>query len=198
MSTPKTEQTRNTILRSARRLIEQAGPEEWTMEQVADNAGVTRMTVYRYFPSRTDLLIATVRHVDQVEDSAHRFEEVGQAASAIEALEAWARIWANYIPRIAPVARALLAARSNDQDAAKAWDDRMTALRKGPAHIAKWLEKDGSLLDELDVDTATDLMWAIASVQVWDALTRERGWSTAKYHQQLRQTLRRTLTNQSD
>lgn len=197
MSTAKTEQTRNTILESARRLIEQAGPEEWTMEQVSNDAGVTRMTVYRYFPSRTDLLIATVRHVDEVEGAAQRFEQAHQAPSGVDALEAWTRIWANYIPRIAPVAKALLAARSHDQDAAKAWEDRMTALRKGPAHIAKRLHSEGTLADELDAETAADLMWVIASVQVWDALTRDRGWSTAKYQQQLSQTLRRTLTNRS-
>ena len=166
------------------------------MEQVADRAGVTRMTVYRYFPSRVGLLIATVRHVDEAEGSAQKFEKVHQADSGIEALKAWARIWANYIPRIAPVARALLAARSHDQDAAKAWDDRMAALRKGPAHITKRLHNDGSLADQLDIETATDLMWAIASVQVWDALTGERSWSAAKYQHQLSQTLLRTLTNQ--
>jgi AcrR family transcriptional regulator len=149
----------------------------------------------RYFPSRTELLIATVRHVDEVAGAAERFEEAHQAMSGIEALEAWTRIWANYIPDIAPGARALLAARSYDQDAAKAWEDRMAALRNGPAHIAKRLNNDGSLRDELDVETAADLMWAIASVQVWDALTGDRGWSTAKYHKELRQTLRRTLTD---
>lgn len=194
MSTPKTQRTRNAILQSARRLIEQAGPEEWTMEQVAGNADVTRMTVYRYFPSRTELLIATVRYVDEVEGSYQRFEEAHQAASGIQALEAWIRVWANYVPRIAPVARALLAARSHDQDAAKAWQDRMAALRKGPAQIAKRLDKDGSLAHELDAQTAADLMWAIASVQVWDALTGDRGWSTAKYQEQLSRALRRILT----
>lgn len=71
----------------------------------------------------------------------------------------------------------------------------MAALRKGPAHITKRLHNDGSLADQLDIETATDLMWAIASVQVWDALTGERGWSSAKYQHQLSQTLLRTLTN---
>lgn len=195
MSTPKTERTRKAILESARRLIEQAGPDQWTMEQVADEADVTRMTVYRYFPSRTELLVATVRHVDDVEGAAQRFEDVHQASSGIDALEAWARAWANYIPRIAPVAKALLAARGNDQDAAKAWEDRMAALRQGPAHIVKRLDQDGSLPDELDAATATDVMWAVASVQVWDALTGDRGWSTAKYQSQLSRTLRRILTD---
>lgn len=195
MSTPKSERTRNSILRSARRLIEQTRSQDWTMEHVAEDAGVTRMTVYRYFPSRTELLIQTVRHIDEVEGSATRFEQVRQSTSGIEALDAWSRIWASYIPQIAPVAEALLSARNDDEAAAKAWEDRMTALRRGPLHIAGLLDDDGTLAEELTVETAADLMWAVASVQVWDALTNDRGWSPAKYEKHLSRTLRKTLTS---
>lgn len=197
MSTPKAEQTRTAILQSARRLIEQGRSDDWTMEQVAKDAGVTRMTVYRYFSSRTELLIQTVRYIDEAEGSASRFEAVHQSTSGIEALDTWTQVWASYIPHIAPAAKALLTARHDDEAAAKAWEDRMTALRNGPLHIAGLLDKDGTLAEGLSVETAADLMWAIASVQLWDALTNERGWSSAKYHTHLRRSLRRTLTNKT-
>lgn len=167
------------------------------MEQVAEDAGVTRMTVYRYFPSRTELLIQTVRYIDETEGSAARFEEVHRSTSGVEALDAWTQVWAGYIPHIAPAAKALLTAREDDEAAAKAWEDRMTALRNGPLHIAGLLDKDGTLAEGLTVETAADLIWAIASVQVWDALTNDRGWSAAKYHKHLRRSLRRTLTNRT-
>lgn len=196
MSTPKAERTRRTILSSARRLIE-ANPHQWTMEDVAANAGVTRMTVYRYFPSRTDLLIETVRHVDQVEGAERRFAEVPQSASGVEALETWTRIWIEYIPHIAPMAKALLSARNHDEAAARAWDDRMAALRHGPINICKWLKKDGTLAEHLSVETGADLMWVIASVQVWDALTNDRHWSAQRVQRQLSLTLQRALTSAS-
>jgi AcrR family transcriptional regulator len=194
MSTPKAERTRKTILSSARRLIE-ADPHRWTMEDVAENARVTRMTVYRYFPSRTDLLIETVRHVDQVEGAESRFAKVPESASGVEALETWTRIWIEYVPHIAPMAKALLSARSHDQAAARAWADRMAALRHGPINICKWLKSDGTLADHLSIETGADLMWAIASVQTWDALTNDRHWSAQKVHQQLSLTLKRALTS---
>lgn len=197
MSTTRTERTQTSILQAARRLIEQTGSEDWTMEEIADSAGVTRMTVYRYFPSRTELLVATVRYVDEIEGSADRFEEVRQSTSGIEALDVWSRAWASYIPHIAPVAKALLSARRHDEAAAKAWQDRMAALRKGPLHVAGLLDEEGALAKELDVETAADLMWAIASVQVWEALTDDRGWSPAEYQTQLSRILHRTLTNQT-
>lgn len=196
MSTPKAERTRNAILRSARKIIEQTDSEEWTMEEVAEDAGVTRMTVYRYFPSRTELLIETVRHVDEVEGSAMRFETVRHSTSGIEALEAWTGVWADYIPRVAPVARALLAARHDDEAAAKAWEDRAAALGAGCRHIVELLDDEGALAGDLNVETAADLMWAIVSVQVWDALTSDRGWSLAKYQEHLSRALHRTLIDE--
>lgn len=197
MSTPKAERTRNSILESARRLIE-GNPLQWTMEDVAAAAGVTRMTVYRYFPSRTDLLIETVRHVDEVEGAEKRFAEVLKSASGIEAIEAWTRVWIDYIPHIAPMAKALLSARNHDEAAARAWEDRMAALRRTSLHICKWLESDGTLAEHLSIDSGADLMWAIGSVQVWDALTNERRWPARKVQQHLSSTLTRALTSPNE
>lgn len=193
MSTERTERTRASILDAARKLIE-VEPHEWTMEGVGDAAGVTRMTVYRYFPSRVELLVETARHVDEVEGAAQRFEQAHQAASGIETLDAWIRAWANYIPHIAPMANALMAARGEDEAAAEAWHDRMTSLRRGPSVIADRLHREGELAEHLTVDEAADLIWAIGSFQVWDALTVGRGWSGGQYEQHLSTALRRAVT----
>lgn len=165
------------------------------MEEIADAAGVTRMTVYRYFASRTDLLVETARHVDIVEGAARRFVEACQGPSGVDAIDSWTRVWTGYLPHIAPMARALLSARGDDTAADAAWRDRMTSLWHGPHLIAERLAAEGVLAAHLTVDAAADLMWAIASVQVWDALTNERGWSPATYQQHLSETLHRTLTD---
>ncbi len=193
MSTTQTERTRAAILGSARRLIE-ADPHGWTMEAVADAAGMTRMTVYRYFPSRSELVVATARHVDLVEGAADRFARACGAGSGVAALRAWVRVWTDYLPHIAPLARALLSARADDEAAARAWEDRMADLRRGPRLIVEQLDGEGALSDHLPVEAAADLMWAIASVQVWDALTRERGWTSEQYERHLADALERALT----
>lgn len=198
MSTPQTDRTRKAILEATRRLIEHTGPEQWTMESVADEAGVTRMTVYRHFPSRIELLVATVRFVDAREGAPELFATVAESTSGREALEMWSRNWFDYIPRIAPVARALLAARDMDEAAAKAWEDRMSALREWPRAIADRLEDEGQLAPGLDAEDAADLIWAIASVQVWDALVNGRSWPPAKYRLQLAGLLRRGITRPPD
>lgn len=197
MSTPTSDTTRRAILDAARTLLEDHGPQQWTMEDVAQRARVTRMTVYRHFTSRSQLLLATVRQVDEDEGSAARFTVLTRCTSALEALESWVAVWTDYLPRIHPVARALLAARTTDADAAQAWTDRATTLRRSTRRVTQWLHDDGMLAPHLTVDTATDLMWALASVQVWEALTEERHWSAERYRRELTTALERILVDEA-
>jgi AcrR family transcriptional regulator len=49
------------ILDAARRCYLERGISATGMQEVADTAGVARSTVYRYFPGRDDLLVATIK-----------------------------------------------------------------------------------------------------------------------------------------
>ncbi len=49
------------ILDAARRCYLERGISTTGMQEVADCAGVARSTVYRYFPGRDDLLVATIK-----------------------------------------------------------------------------------------------------------------------------------------
>jgi TetR/AcrR family transcriptional regulator len=53
--------TGNTIIDAARRCYLARGISATGMKEVADCAGVARSTVYRYFPGRDDLLVATIK-----------------------------------------------------------------------------------------------------------------------------------------
>jgi AcrR family transcriptional regulator len=50
-----------TILAAARRCYLALGISATGMQDVAESAGVARSTVYRYFPGRDDLLVATIK-----------------------------------------------------------------------------------------------------------------------------------------
>jgi AcrR family transcriptional regulator len=74
MSSPKTrgytmrarqesvEQTRLRITEATMRLHERVGPAATTVSAIADEAGVTRLTVYRHFPNDAALVIACSGH----------------------------------------------------------------------------------------------------------------------------------------
>jgi AcrR family transcriptional regulator len=53
------------ILAAARTLLEQRGPEAMTMEEIAAAAGVAKGTVYLYFQSKDDLILALITRVGE-------------------------------------------------------------------------------------------------------------------------------------
>jgi TetR/AcrR family transcriptional regulator len=55
-----TDDARDRILAAAERCIERRGDTQIRMAEVADDAGLVRSTVYRYFPTRDDLLLGLV------------------------------------------------------------------------------------------------------------------------------------------
>jgi AcrR family transcriptional regulator len=60
MTEPKPDPV-DAILAAARRCYLERGIDATGMQEVADGAGLARSTLYRYFPNRDDLLVATIK-----------------------------------------------------------------------------------------------------------------------------------------
>ena len=54
---PRVQSTRDRILTAARQLLAETGPAGLTYSLLADQAGVTRQTVYRHWPAKSGLLV---------------------------------------------------------------------------------------------------------------------------------------------
>lgn len=192
MSSGKSE-TRQAILEAALRLFQERRASAVRLVDIARRAGVTRQAVYLHFGSRSGLLVSLVQYVDEKEELAEAAKPVWKAATAVDALERFAALHAEYTPRIYPVAQALLASRHEDEDSAAAWDDRMEGRRDACRRLVRWLRRDGALDSAWDVDQAADALWALTSIQVWEQLVVDQGWPKERYEAYLRLTLRRTF-----
>jgi AcrR family transcriptional regulator len=76
-------EARRRLIEATRRCIERFGPERVTLGDVAEEAGVTRPTVYRYFDTWEDLLraafvVATGGILERTVAHARSFAEVGE------------------------------------------------------------------------------------------------------------------------
>src|SRR5882762_7181454 len=58
---PRSEAARNAVLEAALALCERDGYQKVTIKGIADQAGVGRQTVYRWWPAKTDVLLEAVR-----------------------------------------------------------------------------------------------------------------------------------------
>lgn len=149
------------------------------MAEIASTAGVTRQTVHHHFGSRAALLVAMARHRDQIAQIADRFATARGAPTAREALVETLRVWFDYVPQILPVARALANAAPHDEDAARAWWDRMDSARGTIRATVQRLLDEGDLDPTWDIDDAADMLWSITHPRAWDDLVDHCGWDAS-------------------
>ena len=163
------------------------------MADIAKAAGVSRQALYLHFPNRAELLVATTRHIDTVKNVDERLSRSRSAASGIERLQAFVEAWGGYIPEIHGISVALRAMRDTDKEAAAAWEDRMQAVRQGCEAAVRAISEDGYLKKELTENAAVDLLWTLLSVENWERLVLECGWSQSDYEKTLKQISEATL-----
>jgi AcrR family transcriptional regulator len=184
-------ETRKRILEKTWRLMEKRKSQDVLISDIARAAGVSRQAVYLHFGSRAGLLVATVRYVDEVNHLNERIQGMNTAIHGVEVLNAFVDFWGNYIPEIYGIAKALLALRDTDKDAAAAWDDRMDVFYQGCRSVIDCLVRDQSLAPEWDPDQATDALWTLMSISAWENLTMECGWTPDEYVSRMKLALRR-------
>jgi hypothetical protein len=137
-----------------------------------------------------------VEYVDESEGVPALTNRIETAASGEQALDLFIDLVARVAPRIFRVVAALDAARSEDAIAATAWRDRADRRRQRCRTIVRRLAEEGRLAPELDVATATDLLWTLASLGVWEDLVVTRRWAVDRYRTHMRRTIRWALLSQ--
>lgn len=177
----KNADTRTRILEATVQTLVESGGHGVRMGDIAKETGISRQAVYLHFASRTDLLVAATRYLDEVLDVDGRLAPSRAAETGVERLQLYIECWGNYIPEIYGVAKALMMARDTDEAAAAAWKDRMLAMRDGCRAAIDALAADGQLADGWTRPKATDALWTLLLVPTWENLTIECGWSTQKY-----------------
>ena len=187
--------TKSRILEVTWRLLE-SGNKAIRMADIAKAAGVSRQALYLHFPSRTELLVATTRHIDKVKNVDARLARSRSASSGVERLHAFVDAWGGYIPQIHGISVALRAMRDTDKEAAAAWEDRMQAVRQGCEAAVLAILQDGYLKEGITEITGVDLLWTLLSVENWEHLVLECGWSQSEYEQTLKKIAEVSLMSQ--
>jgi AcrR family transcriptional regulator len=93
---PKPGSSKEAILAATRRVIAERGPDGFTMTSIANEADVSRPTLYKWFPTREELLEAFTRYEEEV--FAARLHAVVEAESTPAArLDAAIRLLVTYL-----------------------------------------------------------------------------------------------------
>jgi AcrR family transcriptional regulator len=184
--------TRERILEAVLAAFVEGDDDVLNVAAVARRAGVSRQAVYLHFPNRGALGVAAVQWLDEREDVLAAVAPVFAATTAEAMLDAYAAFLADFNPRIASVARMAYRLRAIPEIEA-AWQDRLRARRGGTGLVVQRLAAMSRLRPPFTVETAADWLAAMASVLLWDELTRDLGWSGERYQAHLAATFRATL-----
>lgn len=194
----KARATRARVIDAARASFLDRGYAGTTIALVAEEAAVSQETIYKTFGSKAALLKAvydvTLAGDDDDVPLAQRPEALAalQAPSGEEAIAAYAALAMTISRRTDPLVRMIMGSRDTDAALSSFVDTIHQERRTGSAFWVGHLHAAGWLRDDLDIERAADILWALNSYEPRWLLT-DRGWSPEEFTSWLARTLCRAL-----
>ena len=180
-------ETRRAVLAAAKTLFLDRGYAGTTIAQVARIAGVSTETVYKSFNNKAGLVKA-VFDVSMAGDDepVPMLQREGAARLRNEPdPRRKLRMYGEHLgvtgPRVGPLQLLIRAAGAVDADAARVWDAMVNERLVGMTALAQHLKDERHLSPDLSVDDARDILWTYNSVELFDLLVLQRGWSPEGY-----------------
>jgi AcrR family transcriptional regulator len=180
-------QSRQAMLDAGRRLFLEHGYAATTIGMVAEEAGVATQTVYKVFGNKPGLMksivdVAIVGDDEPVPMMERAFVRQNIAEpDPVRKLADYGAHLADVGPRVNPLALLVRDAAAADPAAAGIWDQMQTERLVGMTAFAQHLREGGYLRDGVSVNEARDVLWTHSSVELWDLLVNQRGWSVKRY-----------------
>jgi AcrR family transcriptional regulator len=179
--------TRRAILTAAQRLFERDGYTATSMAAVASEAGVAVKTVYLAFETKSGLMRAVwhllLRGDEDAAPVANRawYLEVLEERDPVAKLRLNAHNAVAVKKRAGALMEAIRTAAPADPDIAELWRRIQTDFHDNQRAVVEGLAGTGALKPELDVDSATDILWTINHPSTYWLLVGERGWSAEQF-----------------
>jgi AcrR family transcriptional regulator len=183
------EATRRDILDAAQRLFEQEGYGGTTMAQIADEAGVALKTVYLAFETKGGLLRALWNLLLRGNEEDRPVAEQDWYRAVLDENDPEKRLRLNAHNsaagkrRISGILEVIRHASPTDAETAALWQRIQSDYHANQRTIVERLAECGDLRPDLDVETATDILWTVNHPNTWQLLVVDQGWTPDQYEQ---------------
>ncbi|HVT77651.1 MAG TPA: TetR family transcriptional regulator [Acidimicrobiales bacterium] len=179
--------TRRAVLAVAHEMFVEDGYAATTMSAVAAAAGVSVETIYKTIGKKPALAKACfdVAIAGDDEDIPVREREsllrVRNATDPHDKLRLYGEHMITTMRRVGAILLAVRAAAATDVGARQVWEELQAERLRGMTMMAESLKRIKALRKGVSVDHARDVLWLHNSVELWDLLVNERGWSFEAY-----------------
>lgn len=191
--------TRERILQAARKTFREQGYGVSTLADVARAAGVAEPTVRAVFKTKPNLvehlLRLAVRGSDDELQLQQReaFQHVLASDDADTLLDRLADFAETVHRRSWDVLEIVRGAASSDPAIAELHQQRQRARHDNQRTIAVRLDELGALPNDVNIDTAADLLWLYTSTDIYRMLVIEQRWPPERYRGWFRSTIAASL-----
>jgi AcrR family transcriptional regulator len=154
---PRSETSRTAILQAAGELLLEHGPNAISMDAVAERAGASKATIYRWWPSK-ELLALDALFSDWAPGPADRYDTGSLAGDLLALIRPWARQLTKQ--PYGRVIAALVTRAQSDPEFAEEYRARFVRPRRaeGGAIFARAIDR-GEIPPDTDIEIALDLLY---------------------------------------
>ena len=179
MST-KSHKTREKIISSTLSLLNSSQLSKINMEDIAINTGISRQALYKYFPSRIDLLVYLLKSIDK--DHTLLEKLMGdQSLSIRDKLNSFIDYWGYNNEATYKVSSEIKLLRRTDQKVKLILEERNIFFRQQCEQIIQILNDGGSLKSNFTYREASDILCNLLSEDTWAYFNENCLWSLSKY-----------------
>jgi AcrR family transcriptional regulator len=197
--------TRLAIAAAAGRLFAESGYAATSIEAIAAAAGVGRATVFTSVGGKPELLKEAYRLA--VRGPANEDTPLGQQArsrrisaepDAHKLLAGYAGVMVEVGRRLAPLYEAVRAAAHANPEAREFWHLITEERRSAATGIVRRLAERDALLDGLDRQSASDILWVLNDPGLYQLLVTQRRWTQRRFRSWLTSSMQAQLLQPPD
>ncbi|HEY7789956.1 MAG TPA: TetR/AcrR family transcriptional regulator [Vicinamibacterales bacterium] len=179
------EHTRQRLAASARRLFARDGYGPTTIESIAADAGVSVQTFYATFGSKRAVLLSLLDRFEAEADVGTLLRAVRDSPEPRAQLHAMVAFGARLFEQAADIIAIARTAGREEPDLVELFQSGERRRRDGQAPIVRAWHRAGALRPGLATRHAADILWTMASEDVYGLLVGQCGWPVSRYQQWL-------------
>jgi AcrR family transcriptional regulator len=177
--------TREEVLEAAERQFLASGYAATTVAAIAASAGVSVETIYKSFGGKSGLVRALYDRGLGGRGPVPAYQRSDDMRSTetepVTIMRKWSVLTAEVASVVTPIRLLMRSAAATDPDmaalVAESDAERLVRMR----HHADFLASRGYLRADVTVEEATDVLWTCSSVEIYELLVVQRGWSGTRF-----------------
>lgn len=176
---------RDVALDAAERQFLERGYAATSVASIAEEAGLSVQTIYKSFGGKSDVVKAIYERalLGSGGDPAYERSDAMRARETDPRaiMRQWGVLTAEVASVVSPIRILMRAAALTDPEMAELLretdEDRLARMR----HHARFLKERGLLREGVTLREATDVLWTCSSVELYDLIVVQRGWTLPRF-----------------